>query len=118
LRHISNQSLITDIYNTKDVFCISSLDDNFPNTGLESAACGIPVVGFKVGGVLEQVTDDCGILVEPKNSKALAEALETIITNEKIYKEYSSNCRKRVLENYSANKFQERYVTLYKKILK
>ena len=114
---MSEQTAISDVYNTADVFCISSLEDNFPSTVLESMACGTPVVGFKVGGIPEQVTNNCGILVEPKDSGALAEALERVITDEKTHREFSSNCRKRVLENYSINKFQDRYIRLYKSIL-
>jgi len=117
LGYISDKNLISDIYNVADVFCITSLDDNFPTTVLESMACGTPVVGFRVGGIPEQVTEDCGILVEPKDAKALGEALEKVINNEKMREEFSLNCRKRVLDNYSIKKFRERYIKLYKEIL-
>jgi len=117
LGYMSEQSAISDVYNAADVFCISSLEDNFPSTVLESMACGIPVVGFKVGGIPEQVTNSCGILVEPKDSRALAEALEKVITDEKTHREFFSNCRKRALDNYSINKFQDRYIKLYKSLL-
>jgi len=117
LGYISDKNLISDIYNAADVFCITSLDDNFPTTVLESMACGISVVGFKVGGIPEQVSKDCGILVEPKDAKALGEALEKIINDEKMREEFSINCRKRALENYSIEKFKERYTKLYKEVL-
>ncbi|GAH33957.1 unnamed protein product, partial [marine sediment metagenome] len=47
------QNFISEVYSAVDVFCISSLEENFPITVLESLACGIPVVGFKVGGIPE-----------------------------------------------------------------
>jgi len=81
-------------------------------------ACGIPVVGFRAGGVPEQVSSDCGILVEPKNVKDLAETINMLLNNDEKRKTFSLNCRKRVLENYSIEKFKERYIDLYKKILK
>jgi len=118
LGYVSDKNLISHIYNAADVFCITSLDENFPSTVLESMACGIPVVGFKVGGIPEQVTDDCGILVAPKNVRGLAEAIEVLLKNDEQRRILGVNCRKRVLENYSVEKFKERYIGLYKNLLK
>ncbi|MCL0061597.1 glycosyltransferase family 4 protein [Thermodesulfovibrionales bacterium] len=115
--YISNQNFLADIYNIADIFCITSLDENFPITVLESMACGTPVVGFKTGGIIEQVTDNCGILVEPKNTEQLAEAMEKILKDEERRKKFGLNCRKRVLENYSIEKFKEQYLNLYKNVL-
>jgi len=75
-------------------------------------------VGFKVGGIPEQVTENCGILVEPKDAKALGRALEKVINDGKIREEFSLNCRKRALENYSIDKFVESYTILYKNLVK
>ena len=42
-------------YNAADVFVAPSLEDNFPNTVLESIACGIPVTAFAIGGMPDMV---------------------------------------------------------------
>lgn len=118
LGYISDPDLVSDIYNTADVFCITSLAETFPTTVLETMACGVPVIGFRVGGVLEQVLDDCGILVEPRDVKGLAKAIDGLLNNEEKRNKFSLNCRQRALENYSLEKFKNRYVDLYKKILK
>jgi len=118
LGYVSDKNLISDIYNTADIFCITSLDEVFGLTITESMACGIPVVGFKVGGIPEQVTDDCGILVKPKNVQDLAEAMEVLLKDDEKRRAFGINCRKRVLENYSVEKFKERYIGLYKNLLK
>lgn len=114
---ISNKNLICDIYNAADISCISSLDEVFGLTVTESMACGIPVAGFKVGGVLEQVTDDCGILVEPRDVKGLGMAIDELLGNDEKRKTFSMRCRERVLGNYSIEKFKERYINLYKSVL-
>lgn len=118
LGYISDPELVAEAYNVADIFCITSLDETFGRTVAESMACGTPVVGFKTGGVSEQVSNDCGILVEPKNIKDLAEAINKLLNNNEKRKRLSLNCRKRALENYSVEKFKERYIDLYKKILK
>lgn len=116
LGYISDPNLISEIYNAADIFCTTSLDDTFPTTVLEAMACGIPIAGFKAGGIPEQVSPDCGILVEAKNVKTLAEAIDTLLDNDEQRKIFSLNCRKRTLENYSIEKFKERYINLYRTV--
>ena len=118
LGYMSEQSAISDVYNAADVFCISSLEDNFPSTVLESMACGTPVVGFKVGGIPEQVTSDCGILVEPRDVKSLAVAIDQLLSDDEKRKAFSMRCQERILENYPIEKFKERYINLYKHLLR
>jgi len=100
-----------------DVFCISSLDDNFPTTVLESIACGTPVVGFQVGGIPEQVTEDCGILVEPRDAQGLGKAITQLLQDDVLREKMSKNCRARAVAEYSNSKFRDRYVSLYHEIV-
>ncbi len=116
--YINDKDEISDVYNIADIFCISSLDDNFPTTVLEAMACGIPVVGFNVGGIPEQVTEECGIIVKSKDVKALGKAMERLLANDEMRKNFGENCRKRVLQNYSIEKFTDDYVGLYNEVLK
>lgn len=113
-----SENKISDIYNIADVYCITSLDDNFPTTVLEAMACGIPVVGFRVGGIPEQVTDDCGIMVEPKDTKSLGRALNELLKNDELRNELGKNCRQRVLENYTIDKFVDSYINIYNEVLR
>ena len=112
-----DQDELSNIYNLADVFCTSSLDDNFPSTVIEAMACGIPVVGFKVGGISEQVTENCGILVKLKDTKNLGKAIEKLLKEETIRKNFSLNCRERALQKYNINVFGNNYINLYKDIL-
>jgi teichuronic acid biosynthesis glycosyltransferase TuaC len=59
-----------------DVFCLPSHSEGCPNVIVEAIACGRPVVATNVGGIPELVDESCGILVPPRDSRALAEALE------------------------------------------
>jgi glycosyltransferase involved in cell wall biosynthesis len=71
------------MYNCIDVFVISSLADNFPNTILESLACNIPVVGFNVGGIPDMINEHTGYLAEYKNSDDLAKGIAFLLTTGK-----------------------------------
>jgi glycosyltransferase involved in cell wall biosynthesis len=63
--------------NAADALVLPSLNEGMPLTVLEGFACGKPLVGSRVGGVPEVVTDErYGILVPPGDPQALADALE------------------------------------------
>lgn len=53
LDFVSNEHQLVDIYNAVDLFVTSSLEENLPNTIMEAMSCGIPCVGFNVGGIPE-----------------------------------------------------------------
>jgi glycosyltransferase involved in cell wall biosynthesis len=63
-----------------DVFCLPSHSEGCPNVVVEAVACGCPVVGTRVGGIPELVSEKCGILVEPRDPPALARALRTALS--------------------------------------
>jgi len=50
-----------------------------PNVVLEALACGRPVVATNVGGIPEILSDDCGMLISPRDPAALAEAIACVL---------------------------------------
>lgn len=58
-----------------ELLCLPSYREGLPNVVLEAMACGVPVVATAVGGIPEAVSEDVGILVPPRLTTALAEAL-------------------------------------------
>lgn len=71
-----NQAEMRQAYQAADAFIIPSLEENLPNTVLESLACGTPVAGFKAGGIPEMVIDgQNGYLAEVGDALGLAHAI-------------------------------------------
>ena len=59
---------------------------------VQAAAHGVPTVATKNGGPVDIMqTLHHGILVDPTNSKAIADALLRILTNSSLWDEYSHN---------------------------
>lgn len=116
LGYVSGSEAMARVYCAADLFCITSLDDNFPTTVLESLSCGTPVVGFRVGGIPEQVPDDCGILVKPKDAEALAGAIERLLEDDILRKKMGHRCRERAVTEYSIEMFSNLYMNLYNEI--
>jgi len=65
-----------------DVFSLPSHTEGYPNVLVEALACGRPVVATPVGGIVEIVDRDCGMLVPPGDAERLAEALKNALHRE------------------------------------
>jgi teichuronic acid biosynthesis glycosyltransferase TuaC len=81
--------------NCADVFCLPSLNEGWPTVLFEALACGKPVVATNVGGIPEAINDArYGILVEPGQPHALAQALQNaLVTNWKPAELVAYACR-------------------------
>jgi glycosyltransferase involved in cell wall biosynthesis len=72
-------------YQSADVYIHAAPEDNFPNTILESLACGTPVVATAVGGIPEQIIDgENGFLVPAGDSRAMATQIEQILSDDDL----------------------------------
>ena len=68
----------SECYRRWDAFVLPSRTDPFPIAMLEAMAFGLPVIGARRDGLVEQVDAGCGILVEPEDPEALARAIATV----------------------------------------
>ncbi|XDD45043.1 glycosyltransferase [Leptospira sp. WS39.C2] len=79
LGSFSNDKEIAEIYQMMDIFVIPSMEDNLPNTMLESMASKTPVLGFPIGGIVETIRhNENGFLADSISSSSLAEQLYRI----------------------------------------
>lgn len=67
---------VAQYINAADVLTLPSWSEGYPNVLVEALACGCPVVATRVGGIPEIVTADNGRLVPPRDTNALADALD------------------------------------------
>lgn len=103
---------------TNGVFVNASLSETFGLTLLEAAASGLPVVATKEGGP-KDIIKNCknGILVDVTDPKNIATALNKILDNKKLWKEYSSNGIKNVKHFYTWQSHVNTYLHESRKLL-
>ena len=82
-------------------------------------ACGIPVVGFGVGGVADMVRNGVtGLTVAPTDVDALADALSGLLNDGARCAEMGRNARRIAVEEYSVELQARRYAELYASLVR
>ncbi|MGC8971486.1 MAG: glycosyltransferase family 4 protein [bacterium] len=105
--------------NNFDIFVLPSLFESLPVSIIEAYAEKKAVIASNVGGIPELVIDgETGILVPPRDSKALASAIEKLIRDDKLRERLAENGYNRFIENFTFEVMVERTKDIYKDILK
>lgn len=114
LGSIASETELSKIYNAADFFVIPSLEDNLPNTILESMACGTPVIGFDIGGLPDMIINNQTGLLAPKNDTiALARCIDQFITMENTVS-FSQKARELVEAKCTEKVFLTKLIGVYK----
>ena len=77
---------------------LPSISESFGIVLLESMACGKAVIASNIGGIPEVVTEDVGILVNPKDSQELAEKMDYLLENPNVSDALGKNALEKVKE--------------------
>lgn len=110
---------LATIYSAADVFLAPSIEDNLPNTILESLTCGTPVVAFNIGGNPDMIKHKTnGYLVKPFEVEDFVEGIKWVLENKENICNLSNNARRFALEKFSDIKIAEKYLKLYQEIIK
>ena len=118
LGFVDAERLVSLVYSAADVFAAPSLEDNLPQTVLEALACGVPVVGSQVGGIPDAVLPgENGLLVPPGDTRALHDALHSMLSDGPKRTEMAKRAREIAVERFSFHRQSQAYQTVYKKLL-
>ncbi len=116
-RHRSEE--VEEIYrlaaNSRGVFVNPALTEPFGLTLLEAAASGLPLVATENGGPVD-IIGNCnnGLLIDPLDKTAMAEALLTILCDLECWQRFSLNGMEKVREHYSWQAHAESYMSRIK----
>lgn len=118
LGYISQPNEALSIYAAADVFVLPSIEDNFPNTILESMSVGTPVVAFKNSGGAAEIIDHKinGYLAESFSPENLAHGISWVLHHDS-YNTIRRAAKEKITHNYTLDHMAARYISLYQKIL-
>lgn len=116
LNYIADEKVMVDVFNAVDLYVIPSLQDNLPNTVVEAMACGVPCIGFNVGGIPEMIDHlHNGYIAEYKNVGDLASGIHWLLT-EGEYDILSREAARKAASTYGENNVAMRYIGIYNRM--
>ncbi len=109
---------VPDIMAALDVFVLPSLNEGMGRVLLESGAAATPAVATRVGGVPDVIRDgETGILVPPRDPKAMANAIEALARDAARRQAMGQAARAHVVPNYGLDRMVARIEALYETLI-
>ena len=108
------------ILKASDIVVVPSVwEEAFGLVIAEALACGVPVIGSRIGGIPEVSLDkETGILTPPGDAEGLKRAIEQLIYDRELREYYSINGRKHVEKNFDIKMQVFKTMTLYQDCLR
>ena len=106
---------VDTIFKISDLFIVPSIwEEAFGYVIAEASACGVPVIGSRIGGIPEVIIDGkTGILITPGDVNELAMSIERLIADSDLLKRFSGSGREHLRINFSIQNTPYQTVTLY-----
>jgi glycosyltransferase involved in cell wall biosynthesis len=117
-RFLGDRRDIGAILASMDISIVASSSESLSNVMLESMAAGVPVIATAVGGNVELGSDDRALLIAPNNDEALAEAIQTLLSEGNLRHQTALRARRYAEENFSIERIRDKYCALYSDVCK
>lgn len=119
VKFLGKQDGLVEILSSADLFLIPSQSESFGLSALEAMACGLPVISSSVGGLPELVRhNETGFIAEIGDVDRMAKYALELLTNERKYKLFSENSRRRAVNKFDKSKVVPLYEEYYEHILR
>ena len=109
-------------YGACDVYCLSSImkTEAFAIVQIEAMSCGKPVVCCNIEGSgvpWVNANGISGLVVEPENGRALADAIRSITSDDNLYRQLSAGPRQRFDQLFRKEMAVNRCLELYHRVV-
>ena len=117
LDYISDIERIIDVYNAVDTYVTPSLEENLPNTIMEAMTCGVPCVGFNIGGIPEMISHlENGYVAKYRNAQDFADGIVWVL--EKQRRNMLGQLARQKAENeYCEEQIAGKYANIYHQLI-
>lgn len=121
LGEIKSQSLASYYYACDMLlFPSTARSEAFGIVQMEAMACGKPVINtsLETGVPFVSRHRETGLTVPPKDSRALTEAINELLGNERLLKEYGQAAKERVHREFSKELMAQRVIDIYQELMR
>ncbi len=118
VRLIDPRPDIPDLLAASDIFVLPSRWEGLPLAIIEAMMAGLPVVATRVGGVPELVEDGVtGFLVPPADPRALAGALQRLLSDDALRRRIGAAGREKALREFRLDRMLRETSRLYEELV-
>lgn len=114
LGKLSDDISLKLVYAAADLFVAPSLQDNLPNTVMESIACGTPCVAFNIGGMPDMIDhQQNGYLASAYDTEELARGIAWVLENRDRHQKLCHQARQKAQAEFTLEIQARRYLSLF-----
>jgi glycosyltransferase involved in cell wall biosynthesis len=107
---------IISYYQRADLVVNPSLSETFGISIVEAMACGVPVVGTRVGGMLDTIVDEVGRTVPPEDPQRLSAAMCEILGDRELARQMGRCGRERAITKFTWKARAQRLLDVYRRV--
>lgn len=115
---LGNRVKFIELLKQADAFMLTSEIESFGLAALEAMSCGVPVLGYRVGGLPEVVDERSGVLVPPFDLDALAQAAVDLLSDGARRDTLARAARSRALASFKRDPALDRYEAVFHRALR
>lgn len=109
---------LSTIYNSFDLFVLSTHYEGHPLAILEAMSFGLPVVASRISSLAEIIKDNVnGLLVNPGDPKDLAQSIQKVLTNDQLYSLLSDASLNTTREQQTVDDWARKLISFYENVL-
>ncbi|NPV76047.1 MAG: glycosyltransferase [Anaerolineae bacterium] len=112
---IGERSDVMRILPAADIYVSSSHWEGMSVAILEAMAAGLPVIATRVGDAQWVLTDQTGVLVEPRIPQDISQAIVKLLDDKPLRLQYGQMARKRIEAEYNPDRWCDQMLELYAK---
>jgi len=118
VQFLGDQEHIAGVLPAADVFLLPSGHESFGLAALEAMACGVPVVGSRIGGLPEVIVDgETGYLCSPDDIPCMTSLVVGLLTDEAQRVRMGASSRERAVREFALPAIVGQYVDVYRRII-
>lgn len=116
---LGKQENVGELFSICDLKLLLSEKESFGLVLLEAMACGVPVIGTRIGGIPEVIVDnETGFMVEVGDTESVAEKAVSLLSDIEKHSRFRQNSVQHVREHFLSEKIVSIYEEIYNSLVK
>lgn len=99
-------------------FVMVSFSESFGLAAAEAMAVGLPLIVSRVGGLVDVVDEKSAIVVDPRSTKEIADAIYRLATDTKLRDEMSASAKIYAKDKFCEKSMTEKIIKIYEQVTK